>query len=169
MHEPTTNRRQRRATPPTALGLVLVMALSASAIAAPDHERHPGPPGIPPEMDSNGDARLSRSEFEAGVSHHFVEADQNGDGRITHEELVVGEQARRLQDQAQRQAKRFERMDINADGIVDSAEFIAMAADHFDRMDGNADGLVDASEWSPPGPPPPHGSHRARQAPRTRP
>jgi hypothetical protein len=169
MHDLNTARRQARATLPTALGLVLVLAQSASAVAAPGHERHAGPQGVPPGMDSNRDGTLNRSEFEAGVSRHFVEQDLNGDGRITLGEIVAGEQVRRERDQTQRQRRRFERMDINADGIVDSAEFSAMAVDHFDEMDGNGDGLVDASEWRPPGPPPPHGSHRARQAPRTRP
>lgn len=169
MHDLNNARRNGRAALPTALGLVLAMVLSASVIAAPGHEHQPRPQGVPPHMDSSGDGTLSRSEFDASVSHHFVEQDQNGDGRITLEELVAGEQARRARDQARRQRRHFDHMDVNADGVVDSAEFSAMAASHFDHMDGNGDGLVDASEWHPPGPPPPHGSHGARQAPRTRP
>ncbi len=168
MNDLSTACHRGRARFPALLVLALSMALPASVIAAPGHERHPGPPGIPPHMDSNGDATLSRSEFDASASRRFAEEDQNGDGRITPEELLAGEQARRERDQVQRQRNHFDHMDVNADGVVDSAEFSAMVAGHFDHMDRNGDGLVDASEWRPPGPPP-HGSQRARQAPRRQP
>ncbi|MDB5679230.1 EF-hand domain-containing protein [Sphingomonas bacterium] len=38
------------------------------------------------------------------------------------------------------------RLDTNGDGVIDRAEFRAMAAQRFDRMDANKDGKVDATE-----------------------
>jgi hypothetical protein len=145
------------------------MALPASVIAEPGHDRRPGQPGIPPGMDSNGDAAISRSEFEASTSRHFVEADRDGDGQLTREEVAAAEQARHEREQARRQHEHFRRMDTDADGIVDSAEFSAMAVGHFDHMDANGDGLVDASEWRPPGPPPPRDRPAAWRAAKAQP
>lgn len=90
-------------------------------------------------LDRDGNGRIDAEEFKAGGKFVFGKMDVDGDGIITMAELEDHERAERI-------AKRFERMDADADGKVTTGEFAQAGAKLFQRLDENEDGYLSKGE-----------------------
>ncbi|MBH1463360.1 hypothetical protein N7676_24180 [Stenotrophomonas sp. GD03993] len=77
-------------------------------------------------MDSDGDGRVSESEYVQWMLYAFDRMDRNGDGVLTAEELPGGK-GREISRERQRQAivQRFHTQDANGDGVLDARELAA--------------------------------------------
>jgi Ca2+-binding EF-hand superfamily protein len=71
--------------------------------------------------DSDGDRRISRTEFVNRQVERLTAMDTNRDGQVTVEERRAAMQAR----MAARADARFDRLDANNDGVISRAEFEA--------------------------------------------
>lgn len=139
------------------LASALAMALVAGAVQAQD--RAPRGPGMFPDfatLDTDGDGKISREEFDAPRQARIKALDPDGDGVITLEEMKtrMGEEARK---RAEAQAERiFARIDADGDGKISAAEALA-ANSHgrpgpdlgrvFERLDGDKDGAISKEEF----------------------
>lgn len=103
--------------------------------------------GMMAMIDTDGDGRITRAEYDAATAQRFDRLDGNGDGV-----LDPTEQAARGRGMAQR-------ADAGPAQPMTKAQFLARAAERFKRIDANGDGVIDAGERPamppPPGPPPP--------------
>lgn len=103
--------------------------------------------------DTNGDASVSRAEFDAQRGNDFGRINATDDGKVT-ESQYVDEFAGRLDRQlaAQRAAQirqahvRFGVLDKNKDGHISREEFDASGKRMFDALDTNKDGVVDEKD-----------------------
>lgn len=105
--------------------LLTLITLSATANV------YAGPSKMKEALDTDGDGVISRSEIAAAKAARFKAIDSNGDGKLSLDELSSHAQERhskrkeKQQDKrSQRQAKRFEKLDADANGAVNLAEFI---------------------------------------------
>lgn len=148
------------------LGIAVLTGFASPTFAAekggakkePSKEGRPekGHPGFVARLDTDGDGKVSREEFD-GPPEHFPQFDRNRDGFITEEEAPKGPPPRRG-----RPARFLERLDRDGDGKVSREEFDG-PEDHFDDFDENGDGFIDRAEapaGPPPGPPPGEGKRR---------
>lgn len=94
-----------------------------------------GPGGGMARMDTDGDGRLSRAEFDAGARTRFERMDTNRDGIVDTTEMA-----------ALPGGGRGMRADTNGDGKLTQAEYDAQSKERFDRMDVNGDGVLDTAE-----------------------
>jgi hypothetical protein len=88
-----------------------------------------------------GSAAMTFQQFEARRMGRLLAIDTNGDGRISRAEFLAG-----LQSGKGDPAQRFQRLDANGDGFVDRGEIDAMLKRRFDRMDADHDGTVTPAE-----------------------
>jgi len=103
--------------------------------------------------DGNGDASVSRAEFDSQRGKDYGRINATDDGKVT-ESQYVDEFAGRLDRQlaAQRAAQirqahvRFGVLDKNKDGYVSREEFNASGKRMFDALDTNKDGVVDEKD-----------------------
>ncbi|MFD1788731.1 EF-hand domain-containing protein [Sphingomonas floccifaciens] len=86
-------------------------------------------------LDTDGDGRVTRAEFDTGSQARFDRMDTNRDGTIDATEMA-----------ALPGGGRGMRADTNGDGKLTRAESDAMSKERFDRMDVNGDGVLDAAE-----------------------
>lgn len=112
-----------------------------------DGESPHGPPPAPlnPETiltdwDTDGDGRISSTEFH-GPPDHFDHLDADADGFLTTEELAAGMFPPPMENG-------FENDDTDGDGLVSQTEFSGPEA-LFDRMDADGDGYISQSEARP--------------------
>ena len=77
-------------------------------------------------MDSDGDGRVSESEYVQWMLYAFDRMDRNGDGVLGAEELPGGK-GRAISREQQRQVivQRFHKQDANGDGFLDARELAA--------------------------------------------
>lgn len=119
----------------------IALAGSAVAIAQPPGPG-PGPGRGGPfgllAMDTNGDGKLTRAEFDAGQRAEFAKIDANKDGTATPEEFRAFHDARRAEMKAQMSKVRFEAADTDKNGQLSPAE-LAAARDRADDRDGPGD------------------------------
>lgn len=119
---------------PTKLPLLALatLALVGAAVAQPPGR---GPGGGGPfgllAMDTNGDGKLTRAEFDAGQRAHFAEIDTNKDGKATPEEFRKFHDAKR----AEMSKIRFDAADKDKNGQLSQAE-LADARDGKGGRDG---------------------------------
>lgn len=105
--------------------------------------------------DVNGDAAVTRAEFDAQRGRDFDKTNVTHDGNLT-EKQYVDEFTVRLDRQlaAERAAQikqahvRFGVLDKNKDGHISREEFDASGAKMFDALDTNKDGVVDERDKS---------------------
>ncbi len=108
----------------------------------------PGGPHFPTsfeQLDVDGDGQITRTEMEGLRARKMESADTNGDGAISLEELEV-QGAERAKDRAR---KVMDRLDANADGVLEPEEMKAgkRAMRLFDRVDANSDGSISEAEF----------------------
>ncbi|HDS1512053.1 hypothetical protein I5U67_21575 [Stenotrophomonas maltophilia] len=77
-------------------------------------------------MDSDGDGRVSESEYVQWMLYAFDRMDRNGDGVLSADELPGGKGRAIIRGQ-QRQVivQRFHKQDANGDGVLDARELAA--------------------------------------------
>jgi hypothetical protein len=100
-------------------------------------------------LDRDGDQRIDRTEAAPAprLALLFAAIDGNADGRLDGEELgAFRERARAAREQG-RQA-RFTALDGDRNGRLEGSELLARP--RLQRLDRNADGAVDAAEWAAP-------------------
>lgn len=124
-----------------ALGLVMTAAYADYASArggyGPDGMRDGRGGRIFERLDTDGDGKVSRSEFAAS----FDKLDRDGDGYVTREEV----QALRDEKRAERRELMFRHQDINGDGKIALEEFTGPAR-FFARLDADHDGYITEQE-----------------------
>jgi hypothetical protein len=128
--------------PRVALAAAMLLALPALAAAGA------GERGLQ-RLDGNGDGAISREEAVPAprLALVFDSIDGNRDQRLDADELAAfRERARAARDEAR--AARFVRVDVDGNGRIEGAELDAHP--RLLRLDGNADGAVDAAEWAQP-------------------
>ncbi len=114
----------------------------AQACEARHHGQHEGP--CLHDMDKNHDDVISKKEFNAFHAEQFKKMDANQDGKLSPHEME--RQHGRMKEIGRDPFdKRFEEVDINADGGLskDEAEIgMPMLFKHFDEIDANKDGKM---------------------------
>ncbi|WP_312647493.1 EF-hand domain-containing protein [Stenotrophomonas sp.] len=77
-------------------------------------------------MDSDGDGKVSETEYVQWMLYAFDRMDRNGDGVLSAEELPGGK-GRAITREQQRQVivQRFHKQDANGDGFLDARELSA--------------------------------------------
>ncbi|ACG79094.1 hypothetical protein PHZ_c2685 [Phenylobacterium zucineum HLK1] len=134
-------------TTAAALAALATVALGGAALAQPR-------PHGPPNLDRDGDGKVTLSEFKAGHAERsgrmFEKLDADRDGKVTAAEA----EAAKPEGRGGRMAKRrghgggamLMRADANGDGAVTRAELDAAAQRRFEAADANKDGWLSADE-----------------------
>jgi len=91
-------------------------------------------------FDSNHDGELSKDELEAGLKALFAKTDTNGDGFLSSSEV------RPVNDKLLTNQGGSPIIDWNADGKIDMTEFASQWRTKFERSDVNSDGILDPRE-----------------------
>jgi len=141
-------------------GFAALATLSAATAAVPavpdpaaaaDHFRH-----MLQKMDTDGDGRISVSEYLAEAASHFHSIDSARKGRIDATDIAASPAALERID---RHAEHLvARLDSAGAGYVTADEFAAAAQKRFARLDRNGDGRLTPDEFGG------HGRHRAASA-----
>lgn len=103
----------------------LTLAAGGAAVA---QQASQDPPRVA-RADTDGDGRLSKSEFVDGRVARLTAQDVDGDGTVSAAEMQAGREARR----AEGADRAFARMDSDGNGAVTRAEFDAVRADRGER------------------------------------
>lgn len=103
-------------------GALLLAALLLAAAPAQVSDTH----SYLQKMDSDGDGRVSETEYVQWMLYAFDRMDRNGDGVLTADELPGGK-GRAITREQQRQVivQRFHKQDANGDGFLDARELSA--------------------------------------------
>lgn len=94
-------------------------------------------------FDGDGDARVTRAEFDAGVARSFKAGDRNGDGLISL--LELGPWSETWLGNAYALPGQFD-LDSDGDDKVSPEEFRAEFGRRFDALDKDRDGVLVRSE-----------------------
>lgn len=137
----------------------LVAGLAGSAVFAQDMDPDAmhGPRGMGGGMmpdfatlDADGDGFVTPAEVEARAAARFAAADTDASGGLSVAEMVAMAETARLEAQTARMTERLARIDDNADGEVQAAEFAARMPQHevmFDTFDTDNDGSISQAEF----------------------
>lgn len=117
--------------------LVPCLAMFASAIFLA------GAASAAPRGDADGDGKLSLSEYQTAMRERLMRADTDGDGKLSLPEYLARPAAAKAKSDP---AKRFAKLDANADGFLDAAEMNTMAERRFAALDSDADGAISDEE-----------------------
>lgn len=132
------------------VSLAATLLISLPALAAPGD-----PDNAPPvrertsglmRYDTNKDGFVDRKEWAVGQEARFKQLDTNGDGKLTKDELFVGNGVPPNDRQLRSQATYFRLLDIDKDGTVSKAEFLALAERNFVRCDLDKDDRITVAE-----------------------
>lgn len=123
-------------------GSLLIFAPLAQSCEVRHHGHHEGP--CLHDMDKNHDDIVSKKEFTTFHAEQFKRMDANRDGKLSPHEMERqhGEMKKIGRDPFD---KRFEEVDINADGGLSKEEAeigMPMLFKHFDEIDANKDGKM---------------------------
>lgn len=122
--------------------------------------------GMMARLDADGDGKVTRAEFEAGVKDRFARFDLNNDGAITDDDLPprmrgkdvlkgdgpmigrggMGRRHHRPGGRMMGKIMRLRQADANNDGSISLDEAMAFANKRFARKDQNGDGVVDQAD-----------------------
>lgn len=137
------------------MAAILATGLGGAAVAQGMDDMGPGMmgggmmgPGMMPDfatLDADGDGQITPAEVEARHAARFAAADTDGSGGLSVAEMVAMSEAMRVEAMTARMTEHLARIDDDADGEVQAAEFAArMPAPQmmFDRLDAdNSDGI----------------------------
>ncbi|HZV83938.1 MAG TPA: EF-hand domain-containing protein [Brevundimonas sp.] len=112
--------------------IIIAAAMAVLAAGAAAAQQAPAARGL--RADTDGDRRISQSEFVDRRVERLTAADANRDGSVTSEERRAVAQTRK----AGRAAERFQRLDANGDGAITRDEFEAPRAARADRAPARA-------------------------------
>jgi Ca2+-binding EF-hand superfamily protein len=101
-------------------------------------------------MDTNGDGKVSKSEYLDYVKTRFEAMDTKQDGQVTVAEMDADRQmrlkAKKDMVPSVSSATRIQSMDIDTNGTLSASEYAAAAGKAFDTMDTKHDGQLTLSE-----------------------
>lgn len=101
-------------------------------------------------LDTDGDGRVSRSEFAANKQEKIQRMDANNDGVLTPNESAAGKAEKKhwwsRSDKPAAKAGELNVADTNGDGQVTAAEATAYADKTFTRLDADNDGFLTEAE-----------------------
>jgi hypothetical protein len=112
---------------------IIAAAILSSSISA----------GAAPNGDTDGDGKLSLAEFQTVTQKRLMRADTDASGTISLQEWLARPAAAKATKDP---TKRFNRLDGNQDGQLDTAEIDQLAKRRFAALDKNADGAVTGEE-----------------------
>jgi Ca2+-binding EF-hand superfamily protein len=96
------------------------------------------------------DKTVSYAEAEAARAKAFSAMDANKDGQLTHLEIRTALEDRKSAGGTSKRAAHaphlFSKMDSNDDGVITQVEFAAGGKRRFERVDTNKDGQLDTAE-----------------------
>ena len=95
-------------------------------------------------VDTDGDGKISKAEFDAEGATLFKRFDQNGDGKIASDEMPEHRWA------AAWGGHMFDQIDADKDGKITKAEFTAAGDRMFQQLDKNGDGVIERDELKMP-------------------
>ena len=98
-----------------------------------------------PRGDTDGDGKLSLTEYQTQMHTRFMRADKNGDGKLSLDEWLARPAAAKAKGDPSAQ---FKRLDTNSDGFLDTAEIDLLAKRRFEMIDANHDGAISDEEWA---------------------
>jgi Ca2+-binding EF-hand superfamily protein len=101
------------------------------------------PTSAAPRGDTDGDGKLSLTEYQALNRTRLMRTDSDGDGKISLEEWEARRAAAKSKGDP---LKAFQRFDANGDGSIETGEIDPLLKRRFDRLDQNADGALSAEE-----------------------
>jgi hypothetical protein len=93
--------------------------------------------------DTNGDGRLSLTEFQTVTLKRLMRADKDADGKLSLQEWLARPTAAKAKNDP---TKQFNRLDANKDSQLDTAEIEELAKRRFAALDKNADGSITDGE-----------------------
>ena len=118
----------------TLIGALALAIIPAVGCAQPSDQTASGPAPAP-----RTHAAPTLQPFLKRQAARLLARDTDGDGRISQVEFIApggkGDPA-----------KRFAKIDRNADGMLDTAEIDAILTRRFTRLDSNGDGVLSADE-----------------------
>lgn len=80
-------------------------------------------------------------DFTARRERRMLSADTDGDGKVSKAEFLAAARSGKGDP-----ARRFGRLDRNADGLLDKQEIAAVMARRFGRLDTDGDGMLTPTE-----------------------
>jgi len=98
------------------------------------------------EFDTNGDGSVERAEFDKVRDERFAAVDANKDGKIDRDEFRQHRREMRQEWRAKRMDWMTKRLDTDKDGSVSEDEFLAGPKKRFEKLDTNSDGKIDSAE-----------------------
>jgi Ca2+-binding EF-hand superfamily protein len=98
------------------------------------------------KLDTDGDGRVSRAEFQAGKQAKFDKMDNNNDGVVTTDKETAKAEKKHWWSRSDKSNDKVVKADTNADGQVTASEQSATADAWFTKADTNNDGYLSASE-----------------------
>ncbi|MFT4797503.1 MAG: Ca2+-binding EF-hand superfamily protein [Candidatus Azotimanducaceae bacterium] len=121
----------------------MLLAISSTSLAGPNGQGK----RMFDRMDADGDSYISFNEFKQPGKNRGPRADLDGNGEVTQAE-VAQHVAEKNAEMAEKANRRFEKMDLNEDGVVTKDEARETA---FYRLDQNQDGFLSPEELKRPG------------------
>jgi hypothetical protein len=116
---------------------MLLLPIPLAAVAQSDTQTAP----VAGAGGGRAKAAMTLQEFQARQERKLLAADTDGDSRISRTEFLAGATSGRGDP-----AKRFAKLDRNGDGQVDKAEIDTMLERRFQRLDTTGDGVVNPQE-----------------------
>ena len=134
-----------------------LIGVAAIARNAPATDQNWQPGARFAARDTNHDGYIDKSEASQKMAARFDTIDADHDGKISPDELKASWQARMSEGgmggwhHHQFGADRMAALDTDHDGKLSLDEMTARAKSRFDRLDANHDGFIDTSEMPKPG------------------